>query len=109
MSSTLPAFTESNFQQEVANAKTPVLVDFGASWCGPCRALAPIVEELAKEYSGRLKVGTVDIDQAPALASQFGIMSVPTLIFFKGGQTKDKVIGLKPKADLKARIEKVLA
>ena len=109
MASSLTAFTETNFQQEVVNSKTPVLVDFGATWCGPCRALAPIVEQLAVEYSGRIKVGTVDIDQAPGLASQFGIMSVPTLIFFKAGQAKDKVIGLKPKADLKARIEKVLA
>ena len=100
--------TESNFAQEVVSSTTPVLVDFGATWCGPCRALAPIVEELAKEYAGKLKVATVDIDQASGVAQKFNIMSVPTLIFFKGGQAKDKVIGLKPKADLKARIDKLL-
>ncbi len=101
--------TESNFAQEVTSSTTPVMVDFGATWCGPCRALAPLVEELAKEYAGRLKVATVDIDQAPGVAQQFNIMSVPTLIFFKGGQAKDKVIGVKGKADLKARIDKILA
>lgn len=101
--------TESNFAREVVESATPVLVDFGATWCGPCRALAPIVEELAKEYAGKLKVATVDIDQAPGVAQKFNIMSVPTLIFFKGGQAKDKVIGVKPKADLKARIDKILA
>jgi len=100
---------ESNFAHEVVESTTPVLVDFGATWCGPCRALAPIVEELAKEYAGKLKVATVDIDQAPGVAQKFNIMSVPTLIFFKGGQAKDKVIGVKPKADLKARIDKLLA
>jgi thioredoxin 1 len=109
MAAGLTVLTDANFQQEVLGSTTPVLVDFGATWCGPCRALAPIVEELAKEYAGRLKVGTVDIDQAPGVAQKFNIMSVPTLIFFKGGQTKDKVIGLKPKNDLKLRIDKVLA
>ena len=108
MAAGLTVLTDSNFKQEVASSTMPVLVDFGATWCGPCRALAPIVEELAKEYAGRLKVGTVDIDQAPGIAQEFRIMSVPTLIFFKGGQAKDKVIGLKPKADLKQRIDKIL-
>ena len=101
--------TEANFAQEVTSSTTPVLVDFGATWCGPCRALAPIVEQLAAEYAGRLKVATLDIDQAPGVAQKFNIMSVPTLIFFKGGQAKDKVIGLKPKNDLKARIDKLIA
>lgn len=109
MAQGLTVLNDANFKQEVTASTTPVLVDFGATWCGPCRALAPIVEELAKEYAGRLKVGTVDIDQAPGVAQQFNIMSVPTLIFFKGGQAKDKIIGLKPKNDLKARIDKVLA
>jgi thioredoxin 1 len=109
MASGLVVVTESNFAQEVASSATPVVVDFGATWCGPCRALAPVVEELAREYAGRVKIATVDIDQAPGVAQQFNIMSVPTLIFFKAGQVRDKVIGLKPKADLKARIEKVLA
>jgi thioredoxin 1 len=108
MAGTLPAFTDANFETEVKGSSTPVLVDFGAEWCGPCRALAPIVEELAKEYSGRLKVGTVDIDKAQRTAATFGIMSVPTLLFFKGGKQVEKVTGLRPKADLKQRIENVL-
>ncbi|MFM8386850.1 MAG: thioredoxin [Planctomycetia bacterium] len=103
------ALTDKNFDQEVLNSTVPVLVDFGATWCGPCRALAPIVEELAKEYAGKAKVATVDIDQAANVAQKFNIMSVPTLIFFKGGKPADKVVGLKPKADLKARMDKLLA
>lgn len=109
MAAGLTVINEKNFQQEVVTSTTPVLVDFGATWCGPCRALAPIVEDLAKEYAGKLKVTTVDIDQAPGLAQQFNIMSVPTIIFFKGGQAKDKVIGLLQKPKLKERIDKLLA
>ncbi len=105
----LPDFTDDNFQSEVKDSGTPVLVDFGAEWCGPCRALAPIVEELAKEYDGRLKVGAVDIDKAQGVAREFGIMSVPTIIFFKGGEVVDKITGLQPKANLKKRIEAVIA
>lgn len=105
----LPAFTDDNFDTEVTSNDTPVLVDFGAEWCGPCRALAPIVEDLAKEYEGRLKVGTVDIDKAQGVARKFGIMSVPTIIFFKGGEAVDKITGLQPKANLKKRIDAVVA
>ena len=102
--------TDENFEAEVINSATPVLVDFGATWCGPCRALAPIVEDLAKEYAGRLKVGTVDIDQAQRTAATFGIMSVPTVLFFKGGKQVEKLVGLprNAKADLRQRIENVL-
>lgn len=109
MAQGLTVVTEQNFDQEVGASGTPVLVDFGATWCGPCRALAPIVEELAKDYAGRLKVATVDIDAAPGLAQKFNIMSVPTIILFKGGQAKDKVIGLSPKPKLKERIDKLIA
>lgn len=108
MAAGLTVVNEKNFQAEVAGSAAPVLVDFGATWCGPCRALAPIVEDIAKEYAGRLKVATVDIDQAPGLAQQFNIMSVPTIILFKGGQAKDKVIGLLQKPKLKERIDKLL-
>ena len=110
MSASLPAFTDANFETEVKASQTPVLVDFGATWCGPCRALAPIVEEMAREYTGRLKVGTVDIDQAQKTAATFGIMSVPTVLFFKGGKQVDKLVGLprNAKADLRQRIENVL-
>lgn len=109
MAANLPAFTDENFEREVTASGTPVLVDFGAEWCGPCRALAPIVADLAKEYAGRLKVGTVDIDKAQGIAKRFGIMSVPTIIFFKGGAAVDKITGLQPKANLKKRIEAVVA
>jgi thioredoxin 1 len=105
----LAAFTDTNFDTEVQASDTPVLVDFGAEWCGPCRALAPIVEEIAKEYAGRLKVGTVDIDKAKGVAAKFQIMSVPTIILFKGGKAVDKVVGLRPKADLRQRVEAVIA
>ena len=105
----LPAFTDENFEAEVAQSDTPVLVDFGAEWCGPCRALAPIVEGLAGEYEGRLKVGTVDIDKAQGVARNFQIMSVPTIIFFKGGEVVDKITGLQSKANLQKRIDAVLA
>ncbi len=109
MSADLAAFTDTNFDAEVKESSTPVLVDFGAEWCGPCRALEPIVKELAAEYDGKLKVGSVDIDQARGVAAQFGIMSVPTIIFFKDGQPVDKVVGLRPKAELKSKIDGLLA
>jgi thioredoxin 1 len=109
MADNLTAFNDDNFDSEVTESSTPVLVDFGAEWCGPCRALAPIVEDLAKEYEGRLKVGTVDIDKAQGVAKKFGIMSVPTIIFFKGGEAVDKITGLQPKANLKKRIDAVVA
>ena len=109
MSANLPAFTDDNFLAEVKQSDTPVLVDFGATWCGPCRALAPIVEALAGEYEGRLKVGAVDIDKAPGVAKEFKIMSVPTILFFKDGEVVDKINGLKKKAELVRRIDEVLA
>lgn len=109
MAANLPAFDDENFDIEINDSTTPVLVDFGAEWCGPCRALAPIVEDLAKEYEGRLKVGTVDIDKAQGVAKKFGIMSVPTIIVFKGGEAVDRITGLQPKANLKKRIEAVVA
>ncbi|MDA1194430.1 MAG: thioredoxin [Planctomycetota bacterium] len=105
----LAAFTDENFDTEVNQSDLPVLVDFGAAWCGPCRALAPIVEGLATDYQGRLKVGTVDIDKAPGIARNFQIMSVPTIIFFKGGEVVDKINGLQSKANLQKRIDAVIA
>lgn len=105
----LLAFTDENFEAEVAGSDVPVLVDFGATWCGPCKMLAPIVEDLAGEYGGRLKVGTVDIDKAQGTARKFGIMSVPTIIFFRNGKAVDKITGLQAKAKLKKHIDAVLA
>lgn len=108
MSDNLPAFTDDNFDAEVASSEIPVLVDFGATWCGPCRMLAPIVEKLAGEFDGRMKIGAVDIDKARQTATKFGIMQVPTLLFFKNGEVVDKITGLQPEAALRKRIETVL-
>lgn len=89
--------TESNFEEEVLKSDLPVLVDFWATWCGPCMMLAPTVEEIAKEYAGKIKVGKVNVDEAPEIARKYGIMSIPTLIMFKNGKISDKSIGLVPK------------
>ena len=86
--------TKDNFNAEVINSDIPVLVDFWASWCGPCMMLAPSVEELANNYAGRLKVGKINVDEQPELAMQFRVMSIPTLLLFKGGQPVDQKIGL---------------
>ena len=100
-------FTKENFQEEVLDAKQPVLVDMFATWCGPCKMMSPVIEELAEEYEGQLKVGKVDIDADSELAAQYGIMSVPTFLVFKDGQISDKIIGAVPKEILKEAIDKV--
>jgi len=99
---------ESNFETEVIGSEQPVLVDFTATWCGPCKKLTPIVEEFAKDYSGRVKVVKVDVDKAPTVAAKFGVMSVPTLILFQGGAIKDQVVGVVSKRALSDRVDKVL-
>ena|SRR5437867_6507567 len=100
--------TESNFPQEVLQASTPVLVDFWAEWCGPCKMIAPILDEIASEYDGRLKIGKVNIDDEQTLASQHGIRAIPTLLVFKNGQVADQIVGLKSKRDLKASLDRVM-
>lgn len=85
--------TEKNFNEEVVNSSIPVLVDFWATWCGPCRMIAPIVEEIAKEYDGKIKVGKVNVDDEMQLAVKFGIVSIPTLLYFENGEVKNKLIG----------------
>ena len=102
------AVEDSNFEQVVLQAKTPVLVDFWAAWCGPCRMVAPVVEELAEEYAGRINFAKVDVDQNPKIASQYGIMSIPSLIIFKDGKPISNVVGFRPKAELKQSLDAVL-
>ena len=104
----LPSLTDENFEAEVDGSELPVLVDFGAEWCMPCRALAPTVEAIAEEYTGRLKVGYVDIDKAKATATRFKIMSVPTLVIMKGGEEVARMNGVQKKAALEKRINELV-
>ncbi len=91
---------DQNFEAEVLQAQTPVLIDFHATWCGPCKALAPIVQQIADDFEGKLKVGKVDIDAAPKLAQKYGIRSVPTVMVFENGEKKASQMGLAPRAKL---------
>lgn len=100
--------TDQNFQQEVLTAGTPVLVDFWATWCGPCKIVGPVVEKLAEEYAGKVKVVKVDVDQNPQVSTQYGIMSIPTLMFFKDGQPVKSVIGAQGEEVLRQQFEAVL-
>ncbi|AEM78606.1 thioredoxin [Thermoanaerobacter thermohydrosulfuricus] len=100
--------TYDNFEEEVVNSDVPVLIDFWAEWCAPCRLVAPIIDELAKEYKGKIKVGKVNVDEENELAMQFRIMSIPTIGLFKNGKMVDKIIGARPKADFVKFIEKHL-
>jgi thioredoxin 1 len=102
-------FTDANFDQEVLKSDTPVLVDFWAPWCGPCRMVAPIVAEISNEYAGKLKVGKVNTDDNQEVAVRYGIMSIPTLMIFKGGEVADRVVGALPKQALTGKIDAVLA
>ena len=102
------AIDESNFEQLVLQSKIPVLVDFWATWCGPCRMVAPVVEELAEEYAGRVSFGKVDVDQDPRVASQYGIMSIPSLLIFKDGKPVSNIVGFRPKDQLKKNLDDVL-
>ncbi|HNQ51326.1 MAG TPA: thioredoxin [Candidatus Omnitrophota bacterium] len=98
-------FTDANFKSEVLESPTPVLVDFWATWCGPCRMVAPVVEEIAKEYDGKVKVGKVDVDENSRTASDFGIMSIPTIMLFKNGKVMEQVVGALSKGQLKSMID----
>lgn len=101
--------SDSNFLSTLQAAKTPVLVDFSATWCGPCKALAPTIDKVAAEYNGKLAVFKVDIDNAPESASSFGIQSVPTCIFFKGGKEVGRFLGNQPLPAIKGQVDRVLA
>lgn len=101
-------FGDTNFESDVLNSEVPVLVDFWATWCAPCRMIAPHVEALASEFDGRAKVGKVNVDEAQAVAQRFGVMSIPTLIVFKDGKAVDQIVGAVPKENIKGMIEKAL-
>jgi len=106
--STLLHVNDKNFAEEVLNAQLPVLVDFWATWCGPCRSISPIIEELSKEFTGRIKVTKLNVDENPATPSQYGVRGIPTLILFKGGKILDQIVGAVPKARLITMIGKAL-
>lgn len=101
---------DQSFDSEVIQSETPVLVDFGAPWCGPCKQLDPIMDELAAQFSGRLKVAKVDIQESQETATRYGVMSVPTLLFVRGGEVKDQITGSAPsKAKLEQKIDQLLS
>jgi thioredoxin 1 len=100
--------SDANFETEVINSETPVLVDFWAPWCGPCRAIAPSVEEISASYEGRLKVGKLNVDENQQTTMKFGIRSIPTLIVFKGGQAVEQIIGAVPKGEIEKAVGKAL-
>lgn len=98
-------FTDDSFEEEVLNSDMPVLVDFWAEWCGPCRMVGPVVEELAGEYEGKAKIGKVDVDNNPEISTKYGIRSIPSLLIFKNGEVVDQIVGAVPKAQLKKQLE----
>lgn len=99
------AVTDANFEGEVLGGSEPVVVDFWAEWCGPCKLISPVLDELADEFQGRVKVVKLNVDENPATSAKYGVRSIPTLLFFKNGQVVDQIIGAKPKAELKKRFE----
>ena len=101
--------TQENFPQQVLQSQTPVLVDFWAEWCGPCKMIAPLLDELADEYDGKIKIGKVNIDDQQSLAAQYGIRAIPTLLLINKGQVAEQMVGAKSKRDLKASFDRVAA
>ena len=106
--SELVELNDSNFESEVLKSELPCLVDFWAEWCGPCQMVGPIVEEIAKEYEGKLKVGKLDVDQNSQIAAKYGIMSIPSLLIFNDGKVVDQIVGAVPKKQFVERIEKIV-
>ncbi|HYE26491.1 MAG TPA: thioredoxin [Clostridia bacterium] len=101
--------TDANFDQEVLKSDQPVMIDFWAAWCGPCRALAPVVDEIAKQYQGKVKVAKMDVDKNMATPQRYGVRGIPTLLIFKGGQVREQIVGFVPKDAIEKAIDKNLA
>jgi thioredoxin 1 len=102
------ALTDQNFEREVLGAKIPVLVDFWAPWCAPCRMVAPVLDELAEEFEGKIKVGKLDVEKNPTTAQKYGVMGIPTLVFFKSGTVAGRLVGVQPKEMLTQKIKDLL-
>jgi len=102
------AFTDAQFDTDVLKSDIPVLVDFWATWCAPCLAIAPVLDQLADEYDGKIKVGKVNVDENPATPGQYGVRGIPTMILFKGGQVVDQLVGAVPKKQVEALLQKAL-
>lgn len=100
--------TDASFEQEVLKSDIPVLVDFWAAWCGPCRMVAPVVEELAADYAGKVKVAKLNVDENRNTAAKYGIMSIPTLLVFKNGEVKNRLVGFRPKGEMAKALDAVL-
>lgn len=102
-------FTDDSFNDDVLNSETPVLVDFWAEWCGPCRMVGPVVEEMAGEYEGKAKIGKINVDENPEISMKYGIRSIPSLLIFKNGEVVDQIVGAVPKSQLKKQLEAQLS
>lgn len=109
MGANVKEFTDANFQSEVLGSSEPVLVDFWAPWCGPCRQIAPLIDQLASENAGAVKIGKVNVDENPSAAQSYGVSSIPTLILFKDGEPKQRFVGMQPKSRLQAALDEAKA
>ena len=108
MSQLVNEFTDANFENDVTNSDIPVLVDFWATWCGPCKAIAPIIEEIAEDYKGKVKVGKVDVDQNQNSAMKFGVRSIPTLLILKNGEVVNQIVGSVPKSEISENLDTII-